>query len=277
MRSRTAIALCAGALVLLACEAPPPPVADESSRRELATGEVVGFATANGSHAWLGLPYARPPVGELRWRAPRPPQAWSGTREALVAGASCVQLANELEATDAKPGTPVGSEDCLYLNVYAPRFQPGEVPSGEARLPVMVWIHGGGNTIGTGSFYDGSLLAATHDLVVITVNYRLGPFGWFRHPALRADADERGGALGQLRHPRPDPGAALAAGERAGLRRRPGQRDDLRRIRGRQQRDDPAALAARRGALPAGHPSERRHAHDGARRGRELRGRSRAR
>ncbi len=201
MRSRTAIALCSGALVLLACKVPPPPAADESSRRELTTGEAVGLATANGSHAWLGLPYARPPVGELRWRAPQPPQAWPGTRQALVAGASCVQLANEVEPTDAKPGTPVGSEDCLYLNVYAPRFQPGEVPGGENRLPVMVWIHGGGNTIGTGSFYDGSLLAATHDLVVITVNYRLGPFGWFRHPALRSDAEnevERSGNFGTL-------------------------------------------------------------------------------
>ena len=138
MHSRTAIALCTAALVLLACEGPPPRAADESSRRELATGEVVGIATANGSHAWLGLPYAQPPVGELRWRAPRPPQARSGTREALVAGASCVQLANELESTDAKPGTPIGSEDCLYLNVYAPRFQPGKVPSGDTRLPVMV-------------------------------------------------------------------------------------------------------------------------------------------
>jgi para-nitrobenzyl esterase len=201
MHSRTAIALCTGALVLLACEGPPPPAADESSRRELATGEVVGLATANGSHAWLGLPYAQPPLGELRWRAPQPPQAWSGTHEALLAGASCVQLANELEATDAKPGTPVGSEDCLYLNVYAPRFQPGEVPSGDTRLPVMVWIHGGGNTIGSGGFYDGSLLAATHRVVVITVNYRLGPFGWFRHAALRADAAneaERSGNFGTL-------------------------------------------------------------------------------
>jgi len=201
MRSRTAIALCTGTLVLLACEAPSPPVADESSRRELATDGVVGLTTASGGHAWLGLPYARPPVGELRWRAPQPPQASSVTREALVAGASCVQLANELETTEEKPGTPIGSEDCLYLNVYAPRFQPGEVPSGKARLPVMVWIHGGGNTIGSGSFYDGSVLAGSHDLVVITVNYRLGPFGWFRHSALRADQAgqaERSGNFGTL-------------------------------------------------------------------------------
>jgi para-nitrobenzyl esterase len=202
MRSPIAVFLCTGALVLLACEAPPPaPVADESSRRELAGGEVVGFATASGGHAWLGLPYAQPPVGELRWRAPRPPQAWPDTREALVAGSSCVQLANELETPDAKPGTPIGNEDCLYLDVYAPRFEPAEVPDAGARLPVMFWIHGGGNTIGSGSFYDGSALATNQDLVVITVNYRLGPFGWFRHPALQADQAgraERSGNFGTL-------------------------------------------------------------------------------
>jgi para-nitrobenzyl esterase len=161
----------------------------------------VGFATASGGHAWLGLPFAQPPVGDLRWRAPRPPRPWSGTREALAAGASCVQIANELEKTDAEPGTPVGDENCLYSNVYAPRFQPGKVPRGDARLPVMVWIHGGGNTIGTGSFYDGSRLATTHDLVVITVNYRLGPLGWFRHAALRtgaANEAERSGNFGTL-------------------------------------------------------------------------------
>jgi para-nitrobenzyl esterase len=203
MRSQASIVLSTFALVLLACKSPPPPLpeADESSRRTLAMGEVVGFATASGGHAWLGLPFAQPPVGELRWRAPRPPQPWSETRQALAPGASCVQLANELEKTEAEPGTPIGSEDCLYANVYAPRFEPGEVPRGNARLPVMVWIHGGGNTIGSGSFYDGSQLATTHDLVVFTVNYRLGPFGWFRHAALRAgagNAAERSGNFGTL-------------------------------------------------------------------------------
>src|SRR5262249_22798225 len=83
---------------------------------------------------------------------------------------------------NVRANTPVGSEDCLYLNVYAPRdAAPG------AALPVMVWIHGGGNTIGAGELYDGGNLATTEHVVVVTVNYRLGPFGWFRHAARPGD------------------------------------------------------------------------------------------
>ena len=191
------------ALIAFGCSqaASPPPALDASSGPTLAMGAVVGFATANGAHNWLQIPYARPPVDQLRWRAPQPPETWSGTREALAVGNICVQLANELDAPDASPGTAVGSEDCLYLNVHAPYFAPGEVPRGDARQPVMVWIHGGGNTIGSGGFYDGGNLAARQDVVVVTVNYRLGPFGWFRHAALRAGTPseaERSGNFGTL-------------------------------------------------------------------------------
>ena len=89
------------------------------------------------------------------------------------------------------PATMSGSEDCLYLNVYAPANARG--------LPVMLWIHGGGNTIGASSFYDGSHLATRGELVVVTINYRLGPLGWFRHASLRGpgttpeDRSGRGG------------------------------------------------------------------------------------
>ncbi len=94
----------------------------------------------------------------------------------------CMQFPSLLTGAGPTPksNTPIGSEDCLYLDVYA----PAEVV---APVPVMVWIHGGGNTIGLGGTYDGSRLAVEHDLVVVTINYRLGPFGWFSHPAL---ADE---------------------------------------------------------------------------------------
>jgi para-nitrobenzyl esterase len=95
-----------------------------------------------------------------------------------------------------KQGEPAGAEDCLYLNVWAPSFAAGEVPSGGARLPVMVWIHGGGNSVGHGGFYDGSNLASTENVLVLTANYRLGPLGWFRHAALRGEgttAAERSG------------------------------------------------------------------------------------
>ncbi len=180
---------------------PPPPTADAGARRTLATGDVVGFQERYASHAWLGIPFAAPPVGELRWRAPQPPSRWEGTRDALVAGSPCPQYASGLVSATAEPGSLIGDENCLFLNVYAPRFAPGDVPTGDARLPVMLWIHGGGNTLGHAAYYNGGNLAATHRVVVIAVNYRLGAFGWFRHPALAAtaaDALDASGNYGTL-------------------------------------------------------------------------------
>lgn len=155
------------------------------SKRTLPAGEVVGFAEQYGGHAWLGIPYAHPPVGDLRWRAPRAPGPWTGTREALRPGSPCMQYTSKFAGVEGRAGATAGSEDCLYLNVYAPRFSPQAVPRGEDRLPVMVWVHGGGNTIGRADFYNGGNLAASQRVIVVTTNYRLGPFGWFRHRALR--------------------------------------------------------------------------------------------
>ena len=204
MRRLTLIAIAASLLTCSACRRAEvkQPVADPASRRVIWSGEVLGFVSHYGSHAWLGIPYAAPPVGDLRWRAPRPPGTWAGTHEALAFGSPCVQYSSIFGGVaTAPPGQPVGSEDCLYLNVWAPRFDAAEVPTGEKRLPVMVWIHGGGNTIGEGGFYDGGNLAATEDVIVITFNYRLGPFGWFRHASLRgagtSDLD-RSGNFGTL-------------------------------------------------------------------------------
>ncbi len=180
---------------------PPPPDVDASSLRRPPAGALVGFEGQYGSHVWLGVPYARPPVGELRWRAPQPLEASDGTRQALAFGASCPQFASPIGGDDsAELGTPVGSEDCLFLNVYAPPWPAAAVPTGDERLPVMVWIHGGGNTIGTTRFYDGGNLAASQDVIVVTVNYRLGALGWFRHPALAegASAAERSGNFAVL-------------------------------------------------------------------------------
>jgi para-nitrobenzyl esterase len=164
------------------------PAPDPASRRIAPAGEVVGFQGRYGSHVWLGIPFAKPPTGALRWRAPQPLEPWAGRRAALAFGSPCTQFASAFGGVDsARAGTPVGSEDCLYLNIYAPRFAEAEVPAGTARLPVMLWIHGGGNSIGETGFYNGGNLAATHRVIVVTTNYRLGPFGWFRHAALRAD------------------------------------------------------------------------------------------
>jgi para-nitrobenzyl esterase len=178
--------------VLLTSEPPPEPenasleIADVASERLTTQGSVVGFAGPAQSHAWLGIPYAAAPVGEARWRAPQRAEPWTDTLDALAYGSPCVQLASPMGGVaTAPPGTLVGSEDCLALNVWAPRFDASEVPSGDERLPVMLWIHGGANTIGTAdAFYEGALLAGRHDVVVVSVNYRLGPLGWFAHPAV---------------------------------------------------------------------------------------------
>jgi para-nitrobenzyl esterase len=176
--------------------------ADPATRRTTQSGDVIGGEARYGGLGWLGIPYAKPPVGDLRWRAPQPPDPWSEPRETVAHGAPCTQYASPFAGvTDLSPGTPAGQEDCLTLDLWTPRFADGRVPKGKARLPVMVWIHGGGNTIGTTSFYDGGNLAVRENVVVIAVQYRLGPFGYFRHAALRggaATAAERSGNFAVL-------------------------------------------------------------------------------
>ncbi|WP_222854036.1 carboxylesterase/lipase family protein [Fodinicola acaciae] len=131
-----------------------------------------------GFRAYQGIPYAAPPVGSLRWTAPRPVRPWSQVRDATKPGPACRQ--------DVPSGTPESlvSEDCLYLNVTAPKSAH--------RLPVMVWLHGGGFFEGQGSDYDPRRLIRGGNVVVVTVNYRLGIFGFFNHPSLGRD----GGAFG---------------------------------------------------------------------------------
>ncbi len=179
-------------LLLAACArgAASTPTADPGTLRTTASGPVVGAAGDYGDHVWRGVPYAQPPTGDRRWRAPEPPAPWTATREALSFGSPCPQYASPLGGVAGRDGTVVGDEDCLYLNVYAPRFAPDAVPGGAARLPVMVWIHGGGNTIGEAGFYNGGRLAAEQQVIVVTINYRLGPLGWFRHAALRDGASD---------------------------------------------------------------------------------------
>jgi para-nitrobenzyl esterase len=193
------LALGVACLVLLAgCrDRSAVPARDPASHRATPSGAVVGFVGRYGSYVWRGLPYAAPPVGDQRWRAPAPPPAWSGVREALVPGAPCVQYASPLGGIQtARTNTPVGDEDCLYLDVYAPN---SATPT--SFLPVMVWIHGGGNTVGAGHLYDGGNLAVAENVVVVTLNHRLGPFGYFRHEALRSEVTsdaERSGNFATL-------------------------------------------------------------------------------
>jgi para-nitrobenzyl esterase len=134
-------------------------------------GAVRGVAH-DGFRTFKGIPYAAPPVDRLRWRAPAPAASWSGVRDASEPGSQCAQLA------PAYGGESTFEEDCLFLNVFAPNRPV------KRKLPVMVWFHGGGNTTGASTGYDGSKLAVEGDVVVVTVNYRLGAIGWLAHAGL---------------------------------------------------------------------------------------------
>ena len=186
------------ALLFVSCVQPPAPapvVADPESLRALPGGRILGERDEHGAFAYRGLPYAEAPVGELRWRAPRPASGWADTREALQSGSACVQFGSRLGGLDLPLGEVGGSEDCLFLDVYAPTAR-ASVPR-----PVLVWIHGGGNVVGQAGNYDGGYLAATQDVVVVNINYRLGPLGWFRHAALREESsspEEASGNFGIL-------------------------------------------------------------------------------
>jgi para-nitrobenzyl esterase len=132
---------------------------------------------------YKGIPYAAPPVGDLRWRAPKAPAKWDGVRKADQFSATCMQAPYPENSPYHEAAQPV-SEDCLYLNVWT-----GAKSAKEGR-PVMVWIHGGALTRGSGStsIYDGEELAKK-GVVLVTINYRLGIFGFFAHPELTRESD----------------------------------------------------------------------------------------
>jgi para-nitrobenzyl esterase len=166
------------ALALAAASASAAETTDQPSA-VISTGQLAG-AVENGVAVFRGIPYAAPPVGPLRWRAPQPAAAWSGRRDAARFGPACPQgHPNGLTNIVAFGGAPEPtSEDCLTLNVWAPA-------SGAAKAPVMVFIHGGSGVMGAGSlpYYDGASFARD-GVVLVTINYRLGPLGGFAHPAL---------------------------------------------------------------------------------------------
>jgi para-nitrobenzyl esterase len=163
------------------------PDAGSSPVVTIADGQLQGHG--DGSvYAFLGIPYAKPPVQDLRWKQPQAPTPWAGVRDASQFGNRCAQNASSTNMTAAST-----TEDCLYLNVWTPN------PSA-SKLPVMVWIHGGGNFGGSASdpipfatdggyFYRGESLAS-NGAVVVTFNYRLGLFGFFPHPGLVAEGSK---------------------------------------------------------------------------------------
>ncbi|XP_036406856.1 fatty acyl-CoA hydrolase precursor, medium chain-like [Megalops cyprinoides] len=129
-------------------------------------------------HTYLGVPFAQPPVGHLRLAPPRPAKPWEGVRDATQQPAMCLQdralVADLLDKVSMEMDIPAISEDCLYLNIYTPATS-----TADSKLPVMVWIHGGGLMLGAASSYDGSALAAYQDVVVVLIQYQLGILGFF--------------------------------------------------------------------------------------------------
>lgn len=140
------------------------------------SGPICGI-TVNGVNEWLGIPYAAPPVGALRWQPPNRPAPWTTTLQATQFGSECAQYFPGF-------GAPAGSEDCLYINVWKPA-------GSSTSLPVLVHIHGGGFVIGNGNG-DNTLLASTGDEVVVSMNYRLGIFGFLADKGLGANSGDYG-------------------------------------------------------------------------------------
>lgn len=169
-----ATCLVAGLVALAALPAAassPPP---QAARVTVETGVLVGEITER-ARIFRNIPYAAPPVGELRWAEPRPARRWSGERSAVSVGPSCPQVMNADGSPNLGSANGPTSEDCLQLNVFAPKGAKG--------APVMVWLHGGGHRTGAGWIYDGQNFARD-GVVLVTINYRLGALGYFAHPAL---------------------------------------------------------------------------------------------
>ncbi|MBV9632918.1 MAG: carboxylesterase family protein, partial [Xanthobacteraceae bacterium] len=158
------------------------------------TGKLSGVACRDGVSVYKGIPYAQAPVGDLRWKGPQPAQPWTGVRRADAFGPRCVQPSRR-ENSISYFGPEPESEDCLFLNVWTP------ASGTDAKLPVMVWFHGGAFYIGSGALglFDGEYLA-TRGAVIVTINYRLGRLGFLAHPELTRESSFSGnyGLLDQL-------------------------------------------------------------------------------
>ena len=176
------VALAAAASVGAAARAQAPAVV------KVDTGELQGVAH-DGVVSFKGIPFAAPPVGDLRWRPPQPAARWDGVRQAAEFGPNCMQGRFGPPPPAGAPAPPTPSEDCLFLNVWRP------ADSTARKLPVMVWIHGGGFVGGSGALQGAAGGPfARQGVVLVTINYRLGRFGFFAFPALsREHADETKG------------------------------------------------------------------------------------
>lgn len=180
MTFRNAYRFTAALALVIYCAAP---VLAQISTAQV-TGGIDEGVVKDGIASFKGIPFAAPPVGKLRWRPPQPVKPWEGIRETVKFAPACLQAPGMAYGVSFKEQ----SEDCLYLNIWTAAKSPVE------RLPVMVWIHGGGNIIGGASapVYDGRNFAAA-GVVLVSIQYRLGALGYLAHPALTAEARDLDG------------------------------------------------------------------------------------
>ena len=168
-------------------QVPAEQLAPLDAQIEVKSGKLSGQADADtATWEWLGIPFAQPPVDALRWRAPLAEQSWEGVRNATGFPDACPQF--------DRSGTVIGAEDCLYLNVWRPQTQQRD-------LPVYVWIHGGSNTSGSidVNYYQGGTIAERSNMVVVSIQYRLGALGWLHYaPLQNGNANDDSGNYGTL-------------------------------------------------------------------------------
>jgi para-nitrobenzyl esterase len=195
------------AIILFGCSSSPssgtPSPAPSTANKEAVSDPLVRktqFGIVQGhedgqTYAWLGIPYAQPPVGDLRWRAPQDPTPWTGVRTTQGFCSACPQYGGLMGFMDPDTfGKPVGSEDCLYLNIWRPKSDARD-------LPVLFWIHGGGNFSGQANMtmYYGANFSGRENIIFVSINYRVGAIGWFTHPTLRGgDVLDASGNYGTL-------------------------------------------------------------------------------
>ena len=166
------LGLCLSLLLILVSISMNSIAQDETIRHPTA-GPIKGQADANGALSWRGIPYARSPVGALRWKAPRALKPFDEVFTASQFGDMCTQLGTPLLDIDPSLyGKAIGSEDCLTLNIWSPPDQT-TADQDSRLLPVMVWVHGGSNVGGSSSLYYGGNLAVEQNVVVVTINYRV--------------------------------------------------------------------------------------------------------
>ena len=185
MQTRTTIALAMFAFATAGCgtettETPQP--ATLGAEVAVTGGLIRGLVGEDGLKQYHGIPYAAAPVGDRRWATPAAVEPWENVRDATAPGPGCVQQSAQGGFYDAATAVAAMDEDCLLLNVWT------RAEHAEAALPVMVWIHGGGLTVGSGDAYPGELLTSK-GVVLVTINYRLGPFGFLALPELGAESE----------------------------------------------------------------------------------------